>query len=129
LVLKKSDIRVIASLPYLENLWIGNCSIADGAFADLVRCRGLQIFRICDIYSDYTSVFATIGRNLSSLELWDATCGLAAFIVEHCPNIQYLDLRGLDEEDGDMALLVGTIKNGLKKLAKIEVDRESIRLK
>jgi hypothetical protein len=50
-------------------------------------------------------------------------------IVEHCPNLQYLELWGIDEFDVEVKEgMVRLLKNGLKKLVKFESEDVSIRL-
>jgi hypothetical protein len=69
---------------------------------------------------------AAIGRNLVRLELWNPSKEVVVGIVKHCPNLQYLELEVVNEEVKKG--LVGSIKNGLKKLAKLKVNGESMRL-
>jgi hypothetical protein len=51
-------------------------------------------------------------------------------IVESCPNLKYLTLEfeDLEWEDEDLPELKRSLKLGLKKLAKLKVNEESVRL-
>jgi hypothetical protein len=49
-------------------------------------------------------------------------------IVEHCPNLQYLDLDGVEFDAKVKEGLLGSLKSGLMRLAKLKVNGESVRL-
>jgi hypothetical protein len=124
--LMRSDMLAVASLPRLKCLDISACYVADDASSALVRCRGLKELRIDDLVDP--SILATIGSNLVTLDLWSPSKEVVDGIIEHCPNLQYLELEvgGIEKELKEV--LVDSIKYGLKKLAKFKVNGESIRL-
>jgi hypothetical protein len=128
LELKSSDIEAFSTLPHLKILWIGNCSVADNAFSLLSRCKVLEHLRIAAFYLNYSSILASIGRNLISLELWETSSDVVVGIVENCPNLEYLELKEVEIDKEVNEGLVGSTKNGLMKLAKFKVNKESIHL-
>jgi Leucine-rich repeat (LRR) protein len=71
-----------------------------------------------------TYILPAIGEILVSLDYTSSTAFLETVntIVEHCPNLQMLDL-GDEELDA-----VDLLKGGLKKLAKLDVNGGSVRL-
>jgi hypothetical protein len=74
------------------------------------------------------SVLSAIGRNLVSLDLWEPSKVVVDGIVEHCPNLQYLEIWLEYKDEIEREGLVGELKNGLKKLAKLKVNGKYIRL-
>jgi Leucine-rich repeat (LRR) protein len=122
--LKRSDIEAIASLPRLKSLNI-DCEIADDAVSAISRCKGLKHLTLRSGSFDLTNIFSAIGGTLISLDYTSSTAFLVETvdaIVEHCPNLQMLDL-GDEELD-----VVDLLKGGLKKLAKLNVNGGSVRL-
>jgi hypothetical protein len=119
LILERSDMLAIASLPRLKYLGI-RCRLEDDALSALLRCKGMKELRIPSLTDP--SILAAIGRNLVRLNLWIPSKEVVDGIVDHCPNLQYLELDGVNEG------LVGTIKNGLTKLAKLKMNGKSVRL-
>jgi hypothetical protein len=121
--LKRSDIEAIASLPRLKSLNI-DFEIADDAVSAISRCRGLKHLVLLRISFALNDILPAIGGTLVSLEYTSSTAFLGAVdsIVEHCPNLQMLDL-GDEELDA-----VDFLKGGLKKLAKLNIDGGSVRL-
>jgi hypothetical protein len=73
------------------------------------------------------AILAAIGRNLISLHLLGQSKELVDGIVDYCPNLQYLELDVEIDEEVNEALM-GLLKNGLKKLAKLKVNWDSERL-
>jgi hypothetical protein len=123
LMLSRSDILSIASLPHLQSLDIrGFINLADDDSSALVRCKVLKELRLNPLIDLSILPVAAIGRNLVRLELWNPSKEVVDGIVEHCPNLQYLDFGSVNEG------LVWTIKNGLTKLAKLTLNGESVRL-
>jgi hypothetical protein len=122
--LKKSDIEAIASLPHLKSLnidcWIEN----DDALSALSRCKGLKHLTLVDGVFDLSHILPVIGKNLVSLDYTSSTAFLETVdaVVEHCPNLQILDL-GDEELDA-----VDLLKGGLKKLVKLNFNGDSVRL-
>jgi hypothetical protein len=82
--------------------------------------RGLNVFRISHLVDP--TVLSAIGRNLIRLELMRPSKEVVDGIIEHCPNLQYLEL------DRIMEGLAGSLKNGLKRLAKLKLNHMSVRL-
>jgi hypothetical protein len=69
-----------------------------------------------------------MGRNLISLKLCEPSKDVVDGIVESCPYLQYLELDDCICDDEEEEVSAGSIKGGLKKLAKLKVNDESIRL-
>jgi hypothetical protein len=127
LILNRSDIIAVASLPRLKCLDIGIFSFTDDASSALVRCKGLNELRLPSLADP--AILEAIGSNLVNLELWRPSKEVVDGIVKHCPNLRYLELGSFDEVDEEVKeVFVGSIRNGLKKLAKLKVNNESIRL-
>jgi hypothetical protein len=128
LVLDRSDILAVASLPRLKYLDIGNCRIADDAASAFVRCRGLKELRVDHLVDP--AILGTIGENLVSLDLWSPSKEVVDLIVEYCPNLQYLILGLEDEEweEDELEQSKLSLKSGLKNLAKLKVNGKSVRL-
>jgi hypothetical protein len=127
--LTRSDIEAIASLPRLKSLNI-NCEIASGAVSALSRCRGLKHLAVDGFESfDLISILTSV-RNLVSLECIFSTPFMEAIdaIIEHCPNLQMLNLGygelGVEKKDAAVDLL----KGGLKNLSKLTLNKVSVRL-
>jgi hypothetical protein len=127
LMLERSDILAIASIPRLRSLGMIGCGVASDAHTALVRCKGLNELDLGCLADP--AVLPAIGRNLFSLDLWCPSKEVADGIVEHCPNLQYLEVDSLELDEEDTALFVSSLKSGLKKLAKIKIDGKSIRLR
>jgi hypothetical protein len=68
------------------------------------------------------SILKAIGKNLVMLILRSPSEQVVDRIVEHCPNLQYLEIERVDEEEKEGML------RSLKKLAKFKVNKEFIRL-
>jgi hypothetical protein len=109
----------------LKYLDISYCSVAVDALSALPRCRGLNELRVHYLVS--LSVLLAIGKNLVD------------GIVDCCPNLQCLILTsvGLEGEvmvgdarlEGeDLAKLKQSLKQGLKKLMKLNLNEEYVRL-
>jgi hypothetical protein len=73
------------------------------------------------------SILKAIGKNLVMLILRSPSEQVVDRIVEHCPNLQYLEIERVDQEVKD-AFKMRSIKVGLMKLAKFKVNKEYIRL-
>jgi hypothetical protein len=123
--LYRSDVLAVASLPRLKSLIIGGCLIAYYSFYGFVRCTGLKELQV-PYFSDLT-VLASIGMNLVSLNLLNPSEEVVNGIVEHCPNLQYLELD-VEFDEEVMEGLVVSLKNGLKRLVKLKLDGKSMRL-
>jgi hypothetical protein len=123
LILDRSDILAIASLPHLKSLDI-ECRLGDDSHSALVKCKGLKELRM-DLLIDPT-ILAAIGWNLVSLVLWRPSKEVLDGIVEYCPNLEYLEVEEVDEEVTDG--MVGSLKSRLMKLVKLKVNWESVRL-
>jgi hypothetical protein len=127
LILQRSDILTISSLPRLKCLKIyGGGGIAEDADSALSRCRGLKSLKFPFLIDPYT--LSAIGKNLVSLELWNPSKGVVDRIVESCPNLQYLVLERVWVEEDDLPGLKQTLKEGLKSLCKLKVNGESVHL-
>jgi hypothetical protein len=129
LKLNHSDIEAIASLPRLKSLNI-NCHIADDDVSALSRCRGLKHLILGRESIDLTNILPYIGGNLVSLDYNSSTSimGTVNVIVEHCPNLQILDLRWIGREDANTAVAVDSLKRGLKQLSKLKLNHKTVRL-
>jgi hypothetical protein len=123
--LERSDILAITSLPHLCHLEL-YCRIAEDAYSSLTRCRGLKDIRIPFLVD--LNVLSVVGRNLAILDLEKPSKEVVYGIVESCPNLHYLNLEGLELDEEDLAELKQSLKNGLKRLAKLKVNEESVRL-
>jgi hypothetical protein len=126
--LSLSDMKIIASFPHLKFLEMGkNCEIDDEAVSFTTRCRGLNHLgtRWRD---DLIDVLCVIGRNLVSLDLWEMSVEEIDAIVEHCPNLQYLEIKVATWNNKVRETVEQKLRVGLKRLAKLKVDYVSIRL-
>jgi hypothetical protein len=87
------------------------------------------------------NVLRVIGSDIFRLELTKMRAEDIEDIVEYCPNIQYLDLKVVPEDDDDgsdidpedideesFELISQKTKKGLKKLASLRVNYASVRL-
>jgi hypothetical protein len=128
-VLSLYDIKIIASLPILKYLELRYCGVSVEAVAALSRCKSINHLSIRwrDGMSD---VLRVIGRNLVSLFLCDEmNVEEIDGVVEFCPNLQYLEVS-----KGGMILAArveevkDTLKDGLKRLAKLKVNGACVRL-
>jgi hypothetical protein len=81
-------------------------------------------------------VLRDIGRKFFSLVLTAMSVDAIDLIVEHCPNLQYLEVAGKKElvndrwGNVDQDVIEETkmkLKRGLKKLAKLKVNGECVR--
>jgi hypothetical protein len=97
----------------------------DDALSAFVRCKGLKELRIS--FLAYPAILAAIGINLVRLNLWRPSKEVVNGIVEYCPNLQYLELD-VEFDKEVMEGLVGSLKNGLKRLVKLKLDGKSMRL-
>jgi hypothetical protein len=127
LKLNREDYLTIAnSLPRLKILEIFDCGeVQDSIFA-ITRCKRLKELRVNDLKDP--KVLQTIGRGLILLELWYPSKEVVDEIIEQCPNLQYLWLEFVELEEGAQEELVGSLKDGLKKLAKLQITKEFVRL-
>jgi hypothetical protein len=125
---------VIASLPRLKSLNLYNCKIDGEAVSPLAKCKGLRDLRgiKLELSSD---VFRAIGGNLVTLQCKLGSGGPEE-IVEYCPNQEHLNIRDRDivvkvegeALDDETLLLAWVLKSGLKKLSKLVINRQTIRL-
>jgi hypothetical protein len=54
--------------------------------------------------------------------LWWPSKEVVDGIVDNCPNLQHLELGSVKYDGEENAALVGSIKSGLKKLAKFKLE-------
>jgi hypothetical protein len=133
-VLSLPSIKATASLPRLKRLNFGtggndDCEIADGAIVALARCFTLKHLSFQSIKrEELRAVVHGIGMNLSSLALRDLKEGYSEMIVEHCPNLQYLELKTKMIDADKVDSFKQKLKSGLRKLAKLMVNGVSVRL-
>jgi hypothetical protein len=127
--LTRSDIEAIASLPRLKSLNI-RCRIAEDDVSALSRCRGLKHLAYGRGSIDLNDILPNIGRNLISLQYISSISIQKAIdeIVEHCPNLQILDIGSIGRDDGMIAAAVDSLKRGLKRLSMLKVNWMSVRL-
>jgi hypothetical protein len=101
--------------------------MTEEAYSGLSGFKGLNTLDL-QFQAD-PAVLTAVGRKLVSLEFWRPSKEVVDGIVESCPSLQYLELDAVEfDDDEEKELLVGLIKNGLKKLAKFKLNKESIRL-
>jgi hypothetical protein len=113
--------NILISRPGPRLNFLDVCELTDEAVSALSRCTKLRYLRIR--WSDgLNDVLRAIGVNLVGLDLWDATAATCLVIAENCPNLEYLEMSG----DYSMVVMVGFLKDGLKKFLK--VNDESVRL-
>jgi hypothetical protein len=105
LKLSHSDILAISSLKSLAYLSIGNCQI-DEEVVPLI--------------------FPVVGRKLKGLKLLETSHATVNGILNFCPNLTSLQLYGLMDEEPWTVIRV--LKEGLKKLAILEVEGVRVRL-
>jgi hypothetical protein len=119
--LDRRDIEAIASLPRLRSLIIDN-GIAEDAVLALSRCRGLKHLALYRGSFELTNILPALGRNLVSLKYRSSNSYLETVnaIIEHCPNLHWLDLNELDALTKAMGVFL--IKGGLKKLSKLKLN-------
>jgi hypothetical protein len=100
--------------------------MADDAYSALTRCKMLRGLRLSFLRDP--AVLLVIGRNLFRLNLMRPSNEVVDGIVAYCPNLQYLEIEiyCLDEKASD--LLMGSFKDGLKKMAKLRLNKKTIRL-
>jgi hypothetical protein len=79
---------------------------------------------------DLNDILPNIGRNLISLQYISSISIQKAIdeIVEHCPNLQILDISLIELNEDTKDAAEDLIKRGLKKLAKLKVNHKSVRL-
>jgi hypothetical protein len=130
---KNSEIVAIASLPRLNLLYLVSCIIEEGAASPLLRCKSLRNLHGVDI-DQLWDVLPVIGGNLVDLRCVSGTEGLN-WIIKYCPNLEALDIMIKNDDgnwlnDDEMILLSaeGVFKSRLKKLAKLVINRRTIRL-
>jgi hypothetical protein len=97
----------------------------------LARCKGLRHLRGRNI-TPSSDVMRAIGGNLIISQCKLGLDGLEE-IVEYCPNLENLDIWIEDKEgnwvdDETLLSAEGLIKNRLKKLTKLEINCQMIRL-
>jgi hypothetical protein len=92
------------------------CRVASEAFSALAKVKVLK--KLVIQYLVDPAVLPAIGRNLVRQVLPGASREVVDGILEHCPNLQYLELYCdvLDEDAEEMEKFVGLFKNGLKRL-------------
>jgi hypothetical protein len=128
--LNLSYLSDIVSLPRLKSLNF-NCRVAKDAISTLSRCRGLKHLALRHGSFDLNKLLPTIGRKLASLEYTSSTPFLETVeaIVEHCPNLQMLDLGCEEFAAETKAAAVDLIKGGLNKLSKLKMFKKLSKLK
>jgi hypothetical protein len=124
----QSDFEAFASLPRLKSLYI-DCRIVGDGVTGLSRCRGLKHLALLRGSFALTSIFTSIGRKFVSLKYTTSNPYLETVysIIEHCPNIQILDLDQ-DAKDKAAAGPVDLLKEKLKMLTNLKIGKESVRL-
>jgi hypothetical protein len=128
--LSRSDFEAIVSLPRLNSLRF-DCSITDEGVDALILCRGLKSLDLGFDALNLNHILPTIGRNLVCLKYRSSGPILDAVseIIEHCPNLHMLDLGWSEWNDVTNAADVGeSLKSGLKKLAKLKLNLDTVRL-
>jgi hypothetical protein len=124
--LSSEVVKEIETLPHLKNLRF-DCRDSADAAVSLVGFRGLKSLALSRGEFDLTTVLSSIGPSLVSLEYNSSLRYLAtiALIVEKCANLQVLGIRwsGMNDKckvDGEVK-----IKEGLKKLWSLKIDKVS----
>jgi hypothetical protein len=125
LMFDRTDILAIASLPRLEIQKFYKCDMDEDSYSALARCEGLNTLWIHSLTDP--AVLSAIVRDLVNLDLWGPSKKVVNGIGESCPNLRNLELDVVEFDD-EKELFVGSIKSGLKKLAKFKLNNEPIRL-
>jgi hypothetical protein len=127
-----SDVNALSSLRRLNSLRIG-CGIAIDAFPALVKFKALRHLYLADLHDhqhpayDLSSILPVIGRNLISLDAnWELS--YVDGLVQHCPNIQFLDLYFVGVDKSVCRMIGQIFKDGLKGLMVLRINENSIRL-
>jgi hypothetical protein len=96
IVLTRSDIEAIASLPRLKSLNT-NCRITDDAVSVLSRCKGLKLLTLGWVSFDLNNIIPTIGRNLASLDYSSSKSILetASLIVDNWDRVKSKGTKSL----------------------------------
>jgi hypothetical protein len=128
LVLRRSDIESIASLPYLKELVIIGAGLTEEVVSPLNRCKKLKHLSLVIDFSLLRPVLAVIGRELSGLDLRVINCDSVKGIVEYCPNLERLHFLDVVKCEDRSAALETLIKNGLKRLKVLRVNCVNVRL-
>jgi hypothetical protein len=97
LMLERSDILAVASIPRLRSLKIAGCGMTDEACSAISRYKGLNDLSL-EFLAD-PAVLVLIGRKLVNLELLRPSKEVVDGIVDNCPKIQYLELDDVDFDD------------------------------
>jgi hypothetical protein len=132
-VITRSDLKTITSLPLLK-CFVSNedWEVSDDAVSAFVERRGLNHLEI-EWDRGLIDVIRAIGQNLVTLKIWRIQDSVGAInlidvIIKHCSNLQYLELKigWVSEKVVESAKV--RLKDGLKKLAKLTVSDECVRL-
>jgi hypothetical protein len=121
LELQRSDIEAIASLPLLRCLKIRGEVTAD-AFVPLARCLKLihlELERPCRII-----LVGSLPPNLLKLSLPNPSRAVIDEIIRDFPKLTHLVIQFLNADElAERDEIVQLLKNGLKKLAKLIVNK------
>jgi hypothetical protein len=96
--------------------------VEDGAEIELAKCTSLKSLRFVNF--DLSVVLPLIGENLVSLEIGYTDTEDLELIDKYCLNLKYLEISGCVAQEE----IIDLFKKGLVKLAKLNVNGESIRL-
>jgi hypothetical protein len=130
--LTREDMMSLASMECLEFLRL-DCVI----FTDFTPIRAIEALNefeslksLC-FYAeklDLFNVLPVIGRGLITLEFAPSTLMLRTvdMIVDTCPNLQYLDIVWDDYDAEEVAVAIDSLKDGLKRLAKLNLNGRNV---
>jgi hypothetical protein len=124
-ILNRVDIESIASLSEIKFLQLGEISI--DAISALAKCSGLNHLLIGGDYIRLDLFLPNIGKKLISLSfagLFTLDGDTSRCIIEHCPNLESLNLVVADFSDDSIEELI----KGLKVLSKFKVNSYTVRL-
>jgi hypothetical protein len=112
----RSDIELLASLPLLRHLDFLADKVSSESITSLALMKNIKHLGVWwnDAFADLLS---SIGPNLVSLEIWDATDVALMAVYAHCPNLLYLQIVGDEISEGSRDVL-GSVNIGMKKRLK-----------
>jgi hypothetical protein len=122
--LTRSDIESLSSLQNLNTLSL-DCEIEKGAGTLLSNRKSLKHLTIRRFNDELL-----YGRDqLVSLKIVKPVYSIWSERIKHyCPNLQYLDVKIMEERPGICDRLKRSIKDGMKRLASFKLNGKGVRL-
>jgi hypothetical protein len=127
--LSHRDFKAISYLPLLKSLRI-ECRVTGEVDSALSKCKGLDHLSLTLGKHDLSILLPAIGRNLSSPKYTasEMSSRTVSLIVVHCPALEMLAISwNLSDFEKKIAAVI-LLRRGLKKLSKLKVNGDSIRL-